>query len=254
MLQEKRFANTVEYLKFHKTAKISELAKLNHVSVDTVRRDLEVMEGYGVLEKVRGGAIWREESLEQHVYEMRTTLHKEEKVELSKLVNRVLDDGKTVILGSGSTTVQMAREIAAKYKKLTVITNDLDIVKIMSHKEGIRLIVLGGLLDMDENAVYGIQCENEIQNYNADMCILAVNGISAEKGVSDFRLNQLETFKRMMEISQDVVIAADNSKFGRTSCMKLCDIDEIDYVLCDGGLEETQKQKLQNKGITVITE
>ncbi len=254
MLQEKRFAKIVEHLKIHKTAKISELAKLNHVSVDTVRRDLETLEGYGVLEKVRGGAIWREESLEQHVYEMRTTLHKEEKGELSKLVNRVLEDGTTVVLGSGSTTVQMAQEIAANYKKLTVITNDLDIVKIMSSKEGIRLIVLGGLLDPDENAVYGAQCEAEIQNYNADVCILAVNGISAEKGVSDFRLNQLETFKRMMEISGEVVIAADNSKFDRASCMKLCDIDKIDYVLCDGGLEEQQRRKLQDKGVVVITE
>lgn len=254
MLQEKRFANTVEYLKIHKTAKISELAKLNHVSVDTVRRDLETLEGYGVLEKVRGGAVWREESLEQHVYEMRTTLHKEEKGELSKLVNRVLEDGKTVVLGSGSTTVQMAQEIAANYKRLTVITNDLDIVKIMSRRDGIRLIVLGGLLDPDENAVYGARCEEEIQNYNADVCILAVNGISAEKGISDFRLNQMETFKRMMEISGEVVIAADNSKFDRVSCMKLCEINEIDCVLCDGGLEESQRRKLQDRGVTVITE
>ena len=59
MLREERFTNIIEFLKVNGTAKINEIAKLNHVSVDTVRRDLETLEGYGVLTRVRGGAVSR---------------------------------------------------------------------------------------------------------------------------------------------------------------------------------------------------
>lgn len=114
----------------------------------------------------------------------------------------MLVEGQTVVMGSDSTTVEIAKYIAANYKRLTVITNDLDIVKIFSHKERFNIIVTGGLYDAGEHALYGEQCEEEIGQceeeigqYNADVCLLAVNSISFEKGISDFRLNQIDTFR-----------------------------------------------------------
>mgnify|MGYP002645090275 FL=1 len=71
----------------------------------------------------------------------------------------MLAEGQTVVMGSGSTTVEIAKYIAANYKRLTVITNDLDIVKIFSHKERFNIIVTGGLYDAGEHALYGEQCE-----------------------------------------------------------------------------------------------
>lgn len=253
MLQEERFGKIIDYLEINKTAKVNELAKLINVSVDTIRRDLEKLEGYGVLERVRGGAVWRRESLEQHVYEMRTTVHSEEKERLSAVIKKVLDDGKTVVMGSSSTTVEIAKFISQNYKRLNVITNDLDIVKKLSNNEQFKLIFLGGILDTEENATYGKNCEEEIRQYNADVCIISVSGISVDKGLSDFRINQLDTFRAMMEISEKVVVAVDSSKFNKASCMVLCGIEDIDCIVSDDKLSDEIMVELGKKNIEVIT-
>lgn len=253
MLKEERFAKIIEYLKINNTAKLNELAEVTGVSVDTVRRDLETLEQYGVLNRVRGGAVWRRESLEQHVYEMRTTVHSEEKKKIASLIENVLEDGKTVVMGSSSTTVEIARHIAHNYKRLMVITNDNDIAKILSENDKIKIVHLGGVLDPEENATYGKLCEEELLQYNADVCILSVNGISIEKGLSDFRLNQIDTFRRMMEISEKTVVAVDSSKFKKSSSMIVCDIDSVDCIISDSGLDEATIDKLRQKNIDVIT-
>lgn len=85
MLQEERFSNIIELLKINKMAKVNELAKINKVSVDTVRRDLEVLEGYGILERVRGGAVWKEANNTRNIYEVRVTVNTEKKKKLQAL-------------------------------------------------------------------------------------------------------------------------------------------------------------------------
>ena len=224
MLREERFTNIIEFLKVNGTAKINEIAKLNHVSVDTVRRDLETLEGYGVLTRVRGGAVSRNENLERHVYEM----------------------------GSGSTTVEIAKFMAVNYNRLIIITNDLDIVRIFSHKEDFRIIIPGGLIDIEENAVYGERCEEELSKYNADVGILSVNSVSLEKGLSDFRLNQVDVFRKMMEISQKIVIAADSSKFGKPACMTICGMENVDVILSDGSISDEKVREYAAAGIEVL--
>ena len=164
----------------------------------------------------------------------------------------MLAEGQTVVMGSGSTTVEIAQYIAAHYKRLTVITNELDIVKIFSHKERFNIIVTGGLYDAGEHALYGEQCEEEIGQYNADVCLLAVNSISFEKGISDFRLNQIDTFRKMMSISERIVVAADSTKVGKTSFMRVCGVEEIDTLLCDSRLAPEEKEKFEAAGIEVI--
>lgn len=252
MLQEERFSNIIELLKINRMAKVNELAKINRVSVDTTRRDLEVLEGYGILERVRGGAVWKDTNNTRNIYEVRVTVNTEKKEEIAGIVDKVLSEGQTVVIGSGSTTVEIAKYIAANYKRLTVITNDLDIVKIFSHKERFNIIVTGGLYDAQEHAIYGEQCEEEIGQYNADVCLLAVNSISFERGISDFRLNQIEAFRKMMAISDRVVVAADSTKVGKTACMRICGVEEIDTLLCDSQLKSEERIKFETAGIEVI--
>lgn len=146
MLREKRFSNIIEYLKVNNTAKVDQLAKLNQVSLDTVRRDLETLEGYGTLKRVRGGAVLKNDDMERQPYDMRTMLRGKEKLQLAELVGQVVKEGQTIAIGSGSTTVEIARYLAVNYDSLTVITNDIDIVHLLTGKENFNLIVAAWIL------------------------------------------------------------------------------------------------------------
>ena len=135
---------------------------------------------------------------------------------------------------------------------MTIITNDIDVVRILSQKEHFTIIVVGGLYDIEENATYGEQCEEELLQYNADISIIAVNSISLEKGITDFRINQIDVFKTMMKISEKVVVAADYSKFEKNACMTICDVDAVDTILSDSKLTDEQKALYESHGIQVI--
>ena len=93
---------------------------------------------------------------------------------------------------------------------------------------------------------------SSVGQYNADVCLLAVNSISFEKGISDFRLNQIDTFRKMMSISERIVVAADSTKVGKTSCMRVCGVEEIDTLLCNSRLAPEEKEKFEAAGIEVI--
>lgn len=252
MLQEERLLKLIEYLRANERGSFKELAEMLEVSEVTVRKDLAELERRKAAKLVRGGAVWKDANNTRNIYEVRVTVNTEKKEEIAGIADRVLAEGQTVVMGSGSTTVEIAKYIAANYKRLTVITNDLDIVKIFSHKERFNIIVTGGLYDAGEHALYGEQCEEEIGQYNADVCLLAVNSISFEKGISDFRLNQIDTFRKMMSISERIVVAADSTKVGKTSCMRVCGVEEIDTLLCDSRLAPEEKEKFEAAGIEVI--
>ena len=252
MLQEERLLKLIEYLRANERGSFKELAEMLEVSEVTVRKDLAELERRKAAKLVRGGAVWKDANNTRNIYEVRVTVNTEKKEEIAGIADRVLAEGQTVVMGSGSTTVEIAKYIAANYKRLTVITNDLDIVKIFSHKERFDIIATGGLYDAGEHALYGEQCEEEIGQYNADVCLLAVNSISFEKGISDFRLNQIDTFRKMMSISERIVVAADSTKVGKTSCMRVCGVEEIDTLLCDSRLAPEEKEKFEAAGIEVI--
>lgn len=253
MLQEKRFSRIMEYLAVNDKASTEELAKLNGVSIDTVRRDLDVLEKYGVLDRVRGGAVMRRESLEQHVSELRGILNPEHKRQIAQLIAHVVEDGTTVAIGGGSTCAEIAKVMATNYKRLTVITNNLDIVKILKDNEDFKIIIPGGMVDKEENCIFGEKCEEELGMFNADVGIVSSASVSVKKGMSDFRFNIIETMLRIMSISEKVVLAVDSTKFNKSSSMKMCEIKDIDVVISDEGIPAGESRKLRTMGIEVIT-
>lgn len=253
MIQEERLNNIVEFLKKNNTAKLHELSELNNVSLDTVRRDLKRLEQLGVLRRVRGGAVNQDINLPTLAFDGRSIVNSKEKKELASLIKDFVIDGQTIAINSGTTTLEVARVLAENFNSLTVITNDLHIIKMLSAKKNFVVIVPGGVVDPDEDAIFGDSCERDISKYNADMAILAVNAISMEKGITDFRLNQAGIMETMKEIAKEVFVVADFSKFGQISSMNILPLSEIDYIVSDSKFPHEYRQPLEAIGIRVVT-
>ena len=253
MKQQERFDNIVEYLKKNRTAKLDELSELNQVSLDTVRRDLKNLEKLDVLKRVRGGAVSHEINLPTLAFDVRSIVNSREKKELASLIADYVIDGQTIAMNSGTTTLEVARVLVEKFNSLTVITNDLHIIRMLSTRRGFVVIVPGGVVDSNEDAIIGDSCERDISKYNADLAILAVNAISLEKGVTDFRLNQVGIVETMKQIANKVFVVADFSKFGRTSSMNILSLSEIDYIVSDSKFPDEYRQPLEDIGIRMVT-
>lgn len=253
MLQEERFVKIIEYLKANSSARYAELTGILDVSENTVRKDLAELDRRGVIKSVRGGAVWGKNDLAKGVFETRININKKEKEELVSSLGNFLENGQAVALNGGTTSIEVAKYLKQNYSRMTVVTNHLTVADVLKEKKDFRVILASGNYNRTENTIVGSRAEISISQYNTDYAILAVNSISVEKGITDFREEELGIIDAMMTNANRVIIAADHTKFNRVSCMQVCPLDKVDYIITDNNIDEKTLAQYSNRGCRMLT-
>lgn len=253
MLQDERYKIIIDHLKLHNIAKISELVQLTGVSIDTVRRDLEALESKYMLKRVHGGVILEENSVTKYSFRNREIKNKAEKTELAAKVVEYIREGQSIALNSGTTNIEVAKKIAEHFETLTIITNSLKIVEMISHKSNFKIILPGGILNNEEGSLHGCQCEASLAQYNIDVAILAVNAVSLEKGIMDFRFEEMNIIKAMMNSAGKSILAVDSSKLESVSLINVCSLKNIDMIITDSKVNSGILDKYRDNGILIET-
>ncbi|OPH59923.1 hypothetical protein BC351_18525 [Paenibacillus ferrarius] len=226
---------------------VVELKSLLQVSLDTVRRDLERLEQEDKIKRVHGGAVSkREDVATNQAFFKRKITQNERKQELAMYAVELVKEYQAVSLNAGTTNIEVAKRLAARFEKLTVITNSLRIADILAQKKGFTVIIPGGYLNHEEFSLYGRSIEEEIMNFNIDLAFISINAISLEKGLTDFRQGEAEVINAMLKSAKRKVVVADSSKFETVSYLNISGLDQIDSIvtdsLMDSGLLETYKK------------
>ena len=252
MLQEERYKKIQELLRQNDSVKVTELVHVLNVSIDTVRRDLENMETKKMLKRVHGGAILPEDQGDQNVFSYRESKNKEKKIELAGLACEYVSEGQAIALNAGTTNLEIAKKLSESFERLTIITNGLRIIEHFSQKPGFTIVVPGGIVDQQEYALYGKKCEEDIAGYNIDQSFISINAISVSKGLTDFRIHEIDIIKAMMGSSRQVIVAADSSKFEKVSYLNVCSLEQVDMIVTDSTINEDIVKKYRNSGMKVI--
>ncbi|WP_147436810.1 DeoR/GlpR family DNA-binding transcription regulator [Oceanobacillus piezotolerans] len=243
------------FLKQQKAAKASELANLLEVSIDTVRRDLEALEKKEVLKRVHGGAVLVENNdnvLNKHFFE-REVKNLEKKQELSYIAIELIQEGQAIALNGGTTTIELAKVLVEKFKRLTIITNDLRILTILSANKDFNVILSGGFFNPEEYTLYGTQCEEIISKFNIDIAFITVNGLSLEQGLTDFRMHEVGVIRTILSRAKYKVVVADSSKFETSSYINICPLKDIDLIVSDNSLPSNIIEDYSKQGIRILS-
>lgn len=243
-----RFDKIIEHLKAKGKASYTELAERVEVSVDTVRRDLADMEEKGLVRRIRGGVVICDDDPGKKSYGIRSILHHDEKIELCKGLESIITDGQTVALNNGTTNIEAAKYLCDNFNRLNIITNSLEVMGYMLERRKFNIIVPGGIVDIQEKSLVGSHCEGDIRSYNIDVALLAVNAVSLQKGVTDFRFNEVGIIKAMLESAREKYVLADSSKFETVSCVNICSLEKIDGFLTDKFIDEKTVKLYENRG------
>ncbi|WP_441884545.1 DeoR/GlpR family DNA-binding transcription regulator [Paenibacillus sp. 2TAB26] len=252
MLQEERYKKIQEILKQNDSVKVTDLVHVLNVSIDTVRRDLENMESKKLLKRVHGGAIPADDHGDQSVFFYRENRNKEKKIELAQLVCEYVSEGQAIALNAGTTTLEIAKKLSENFERLTIISNGLRIIEQFSNKASFTVIVPGGILDQQEYALYGKKCEEDIAGYNIDQVFISINAISVNKGLTDFRIHEIDIIKAMIGSARQINVAADSSKFEKVSYLNVCPLDQIDMIITDSSINEDIVKKYKHSGMKVV--
>jgi DeoR/GlpR family transcriptional regulator of sugar metabolism len=229
-------------------ATLDELVRSLDVSESTIRRDLEVLDLAGAIKRTHGGAVYTGEVRSMPAFEDRTAAAAAEKRGIGLAVARLLQDGDTVLLDGGTTTLEVARALVGR--RLQVVTNSLPIAQLLASSQQTYLILLGGYVYPRTGVALGPLAIATMQSIRVRTAVLGAGGVVAE-GIYNSNSLLVETERQMMECAQEVMIAADHTKFGRLALARLCGLDEVDHIVVDEGLSEPDRAMLSEVGVTV---
>lgn len=253
LLGEERRRKILELLERDGRVMVEDLVRRFKVSAVTARTDLDTLSDRGLLVRSHGGAVRLVNPAQDYPLKFKEGMHHAEKARIGSLAATLIQPGQTVLLDSGTTTGQIARQIRLqRIKPLTVITNALNIAMELAEYQGVFLIMIGGILRHVSNSFVGPQAERMLRDLYADHCFLAVDGLDPEAGLSTPDVLEAQLNGLMLKVSREVTVVADASKFWRRSLSTICAVDEVRRIITDERLPVEKAEALRARGVEVL--
>jgi len=231
-------------------ATIGELAELLGVSDSTVRRDLEAMEGQGVVRRTRGGVIsLAEPAASRLAFSDRTATAVEEKTLIAAAVAGMIDDNQTVILNGGTTCCCLAE--ALRGRRLSIVTNSVPIAALLGAEISTEITLIGGYLYPRTGVTLGKAALDMLNGLRAARAVMSCAAVNPD-GV--FNVNEMMTAveQRMIDVADEVILAVDHTKFGKRAIARLCGWGDVTTLVTDAGIDAESLRWLEAMDVRVV--
>lgn len=231
----------------------SELTEKFGVSIETIRRDLLVMEKENLLYRVHGGAVKVGEMKPFTTLAERLNENNPLKTELCETAMQHIEEGDVIGVDAGSTAIVFAQELKRHFSSLTVVTHCIDVFEILCRHKDFQVILCGGHFKADENAFYGTLTLDVWQKLHIQKVFLFPSAVSFQFGLCEHKSNSVDMQRQMIKAADKVYILADSSKF---ECKELLKVDEMRNIytyITDKQMPNGLKNMYEENGINIIT-
>lgn len=236
------------------SAEVGALATEHRISKETVRRDLDRLADAGLIVRTRGGAAAPGTSLMEIDPQVRATEQRAEKRAIARtLVDKLVWDGMSIALDTGSSVLEVAR--ALRGRKLTVVTNSLPVINELAGTDCL-VVVLGGSLRTRSLSMVGSLTEHATEQFHCDLAVIAAPAMTPNSGswagIMDTDVDGVAVKRALIRGSVKSYAVLDHTKFGRTAFMTVCNANELTGVVTDDRCGEDTVEQLRALGLDVI--
>ncbi|MDE5637526.1 MAG: DeoR/GlpR family DNA-binding transcription regulator [Alistipes sp.] len=246
-----RHSRILALLQQNGSVSVMQLAEMFKVSEVTIRKDLSYLEQQKKLYRTHGSAILISPYIgDRHVNE-KEKKNVPEKQRIGAAAASLIAPDDSIIIASGTTMLFLAHEIKPA-GRLTVISASVPVVQTLSQEPAIDVIQLGGITRSSSVSVVGPFAEQMLSNFNCSKLFIGVDGIDLDFGLTTTNMLEASLNAAMIAASQKVVVLADSSKFGRRGFSKICDLDAVDLIITDSGVQSRYVDRLRERGIEVM--
>jgi DeoR/GlpR family transcriptional regulator of sugar metabolism len=241
-----------EILQLEGAVRVSQLSELLGVSDITIRRDLELMEENGELERTHGGAIQNRRIDLEPPYSEKHRARPAEKRAIGLAAAALVEDGDTLLIHSGSTTLHIFRHLAIK-KNLHVITSNMSAFLELQNSS-VDLQMIGGTYRRQSNSLVGPLAISTLRQVVARKCFIGVDGVSLKYGMTTPNIQEAEVAQAMIERTHgEVIVVADHTKFGVVADYLTAPLEKINTLVTSTGVNLEFVEDLRAMGIRVVT-
>lgn len=251
MFAEERKIKIIDLLNQNKKVTVAELVRLFNVSSATIRSDLRELNDRAQLIRTHGGAIIETGAGFEPDTEQKRDLDLAAKQQIAQLAIELINDGDTVIFDTGTTTLELAKLLSRRHR-ITAVTNDFEIARVLEEINSISVVMLGGELRKNFHCTVGAAGIEMLAQLSVDKAFMGTNSLSISKGASTPNLQQAEIKKAMVASAQEVILLCSNRKLGKDSFVHFASLDQIDTLIIER-IDVNEKFEFEERGVEVLT-
>ena len=244
-----RQQKTLELVRERGYISIEELAQYFDVTPQTIRRDINQLADEGLLRRDHGGAA-HDSSVENTEYTMRAGYMLEEKHRIAEAVAAAVPDHASLFINIGTSTEAIAHALL-NHTGLKIITNNLNVAKILSTKEDFEVLIASGRVRPD-GGVIGQATADFFKQFKADYALIGISGIDEDGTLLDFDFQEVCVSQEILSSARQVFLAADSSKFGRNAMIRLGSLKQVDSIFTDQQPNEQYLKTIHNLGVNLV--
>lgn len=230
-----------------KNVYVAELSEYYDVSFETIRRDLKELEKTGLAKRTYGGAVLVDKVKNNADYKYLSNIMVDVKQNIARAAMHYIHPMDCIYIDFSTTCGQLAGMLGEF--PINVMTSSLDVMNILSEKENVSLICVGGEWDKDNRAFQGKTAVETISQFHLDKAFISCRAISMDYGISDKSSMESEMRKAIINSSNQVYLMVDHSKFNKMAFVKTDTFDRISTVITDTEPSEEWRQFFKEHNI-----
>ena len=201
------------------------------VTTQTIRRDLNLMSQGGLLTRVHGGAV-PATSVTNLDYAERRALALDEKRAIGQHAAAMIPNGCSLIINIGTTTEQVALALRDRHD-LFVVTNNINVVNILSGTTTKEIILAGGAVRQSDGAIVGNDAVEFIRKFRVDFAVIGASALDEDGSIMDFDVREVAVARAIAANARQTILVCDHTKFERSAPVRICDLSDIDHFVSD---------------------
>lgn len=248
MLARQRQAKILERVREDGAVRVADLVRDLGVSDMTVRRDLEVLDDRGLLEKVHGGATAIEGSaLFEPTFAAKSSLQQAEKDAIAVAAAALVEPGMAIAVSAGTTTYALAQRMV-DIPRITVVTNSIRVTDVLQQNgRPDQTIILTGGVRTPSEALVGPFAVAALRTVHVDLVFVGVHGMDPHSGFTCPNLLEAETDRALIDAARRLIVVADHTKWGVIGISSIADLDQADVLVTDGRLAPEARAMLEGQ-------
>jgi DeoR/GlpR family transcriptional regulator of sugar metabolism len=250
MTMDERHKHILGLLEAEAKIRVEDLADRLDVSQVTMRKDLDILEKQGLLERIHGSAVFSQRNRLNISFLEELQTHAVAKKLIAEAALSYVHEGDSIILEAGTTTFWLAQALVGKFKSLLVITNSLPAALELS-KAGYKILMIGGEVLNHRLALTGPKAINSLESYHVNRAFLGTSGISLSHGYSTANSYDADVKEQMIRAAEETYILADSSKFERNCLVSFADFSDIHLTITDSGISSKVLTEFKIHGIEI---
>ena len=225
--------------------RVADLVRALGVSDMTIRRDLEVLNELGLIEKVHGGATAVEGSSQfEPGFSVKSTLMQSEKTLIAAAAASLVTPGTAIAISAGTTTFELAKHLT-DVPGLTVLTNSVPVADVL-HMDGrpYQTVILSGGVRTPSDALVGPFTVDFIRSLHVDSVFMGTHGMDPRSGFTTPNILEAETNRALIDAGRRLIVLADHTKWGVVGISSVGRLEDADTIVTDTGLDASGRSQI----------